>query len=58
MAFSYQLSMVEETVHGHDTVHEGRRDAGGEVSDEDVLVGDTCEGRVVFEVRNILNKGW
>ena len=39
------------------TQHMRGGNAGGEVSDEDVLVGDTCEGRVVFEVRNILNEG-
>ena len=44
-------------VHGHDAAHEGRGNASREISDQDILVGDTCEGGVVFEVRDILNKG-
>ena len=44
-------------VHGHNSVHEGGRDGGGEISNEDILISDACEGRVVFEVRNILNEG-
>ena len=45
-------------VHGHDLTHEGGRDAGGEISNEDILVGDACKGRVVLKVRNILDEGW
>ena len=29
-----------------------------EISDEDVLVGDACEGRVVLKVRSVLDEGW
>ena len=32
-----------DSIHGHDLVHEGGRDSGGEVSDEDILIGDICE---------------
>ena len=46
-----------DCAHGHDATHEGGRDAGRKVSNKDVLVGDACEGRVVLEVRDILNKG-
>ena len=46
-----------DCIHGHDTAPEGRGDAGGEVSDKDVLVGNACEGGVVLEVTDILNKG-
>ena len=47
-----------DCIHGHDAAHEGGRDASGEVSNKDILVGDACEGGVVFEVGNVLNKGW
>ena len=43
--------------HGHDMVHEGGRDAGREVSDKDVLIGNAYKGGVVLEMRDILNKG-
>ena len=33
-----------DSVHGHDSAHEGGRDASGEISAEDILVGDVCEG--------------
>ena len=46
-----------DCVHGHDSAHEGGRNAGREVSDEDILVSDASEGRVVLEMRDILNKG-
>ena len=38
--------------------HEGGRDASREISNEDVLVSDACEGRVVLKVRNILDEAW
>ena len=44
-------------VHGHDSTHEGGRDASGEISNKDILVGDACEGRVVLKVRNVLDEG-
>ena len=47
-----------DSVHRHDLVHEGEGDAGREISDKDVLVGDTCEGGVVLEVGDILNESW
>ena len=47
-----------DSVHGHDSAHEGGRDSGGEVSDKDILVGDACKHRVVFKVRNIFDEGW
>ena len=46
-----------DSVHRCDSAHEGRRNAGGEIFHEDILVGDVCEGGVVFEVRNILDEG-
>ena len=39
-----------DSVHGHDSAHEGGRDSGREVSDKDILIGDACECRVVFKV--------
>ena len=45
-------------VHRHDSVHEGGRDAGKEVSNKNILVSDACEGRVVFKMRDILNRDW
>ena len=44
-------------VHGHDPAHEGGRNAGREVSDEDILVGNACEGGVVLEMGNIFDMG-
>ena len=41
-------------VHRHDSAHEGGRDAGREVSNEDILVSDVCERGVVLEVRNVV----
>ena len=32
-----------DRVHGHDLVHEGGRDSGGEISNKDILIGDACE---------------
>ena len=32
-----------DSIHGHDSVHEGERDSGREVSNKDILVGDACE---------------
>ena len=32
-----------DSVHGHDSVHEGGGDPGREVSDKDILIGDACE---------------
>ena len=47
-----------DCVHGHDAVHEGGGDAGGEISGKNILVSDACKGGVVFEVGNILDEGW
>ena len=47
-----------DSVHGHDSAHEGGRDSSREISDKDILISDICECRVVFEVQNILNEGW
>ena len=46
-----------DRVHRHDPVHKGGRDASGEISDKDILVGDACKSRVVLEMGDILNKG-
>ena len=32
-----------DSVHGHDSAHEGGRDSGGEVSDKDILISDVCK---------------
>ena len=32
-----------DSVHGHDSTHEGGGDSGREISDKDILVGDVCE---------------
>ena len=32
-----------DRIHGHDSVHEGGRDSGGEISDKDILIGDACQ---------------
>ena len=45
------------SVHKHDSAHEGGRDANREISDEVVLVSDACKGGVVLKVRNILDEG-
>ena len=45
------------SVHRHDSAHEGGRDASREISNKDVLVSDACKGRVVLKVRNILDEG-
>ena len=47
-----------DCVHRHDSAHEGQRDTSREIPNKDILVGDACEGQVVFEVGNILDKGW
>ena len=47
-----------DSIHGHNAAHEGGRDAGGEISNKDVLVSDACKGGVVLEVGKILNEGW
>ena len=47
-----------DCVHRHHSAHEQGRDAGREVSNKDILVGDACKGRVVLEMRDILDKGW
>ena len=46
------------SVHGHDSSHEGGGDASGEISNKDILVSDACKGRVVLKVRNVLDEGW
>ena len=46
-----------DSVHRHDLVHEGRRDARGEVPDKNILICDACEGGVVPEMRDILDEG-
>ena len=43
-------------VHGHDLVHEQWWNSCGEVSDQDVRVGDVGEGYVVFEGGDILHQ--
>ena len=47
----------KDGVHGHDLVHEGRRDASGEIPDKDVLVSDFGEGAVVLEVGYVFDEG-
>ena len=32
-----------DSVHRHDSVHEGGRDSGREVPNKDILVGDACK---------------
>ena len=46
-----------DSVHRHDTVHERRWDSCGEIADQDVGVGDVCEGNVVFKHGNIFRQG-
>ena len=46
-----------DSVHRHNSTHEGGRDSGREISNEDILVSDTCQGRVVFEVGDVFNEG-
>ena len=41
-------------VHGHDLVHEWWWNSCGEVSDQDIHIGDVGEGYVVFEGGDIL----
>ena len=43
-------------VHGHDAAHERGWDSCGEVSDQDVGIGDIGEGDVVFEGGNIFRQ--
>ena len=43
-------------VHGHDTAHERGRDSCGEVSDQDVGIGDIGKGDVVLECGDILRQ--
>ena len=40
-------------VHGHDTAHEQGWDSCGEVSDQDIGIGDIGEGDMIFEGGNI-----
>ena len=44
-------------VHGHDAAHERGWDSCGEVSNQDVGVGDVGEGDVIFERGDILRQG-
>ena len=44
-------------VHGHDAAHERGWDSCGKVSDQDVWVGDICEGDVVLKGGNIFRQG-
>ena len=46
-----------DSVHRHDSAHEGRGDACREVSEKDILIGDACEGGVGLEMRDILDEG-
>ena len=43
-------------VHGHNVAHERRWDSCGEVSNQDVGVGDICEGNVIFESGNVFHQ--
>ena len=43
-------------VHGHDSVHERWWDSCGEVSDQDIRIGDVGEGYVVLESGNIFHQ--
>ena len=55
--FTPVINGSRDGVHGHNATHEGGRDASGEISNEDILVGDVCKGGVVLEVGDILNEG-
>ena len=44
-------------VHRHDSAHQGRRDSCGEISNQDVGIGDVGGGYVVFEGGNIFHQG-
>ena len=44
-------------VHRHNTAHERRWDSCGKIADQDVGVGDVCEGDVVLKRGNILRQG-
>ena len=46
-----------DSVHRHDSAHEGRGDACREVSEKDILIGDACEGGVGLGMRDILDEG-
>ena len=46
-----------DSVHRHDAAHERGWDSCGEVSNQDVGVGDMGEGDVVFERGNIFRQG-
>ena len=37
------------SVHGHDTAHQGGWDSRGKVSDQDVGIGNVCEGYMILE---------
>ena len=45
------------SVHGHDLAHERWWNSCGEVSDQDICVGDVGEGYVVFEGGDIFCQG-
>ena len=47
-----------DSVHRHNTTHEGRRDASREISNEDILVSDFCKGGVILEVGDVFDEGW
>ena len=44
-------------VHRHDAAHQGRWDSCGEISNQDVGIGDVGEGYVVFEGGNVFHQG-
>ena len=44
-------------VHGHDSAHEWWWDSCGEVSDQDIGVGDIGKGYMVLECGNIFHQG-
>ena len=46
-----------DCIHRHDSAHEGRGNACGEVPNKEVLISDACEGGVIFEIRDIFDEG-
>ena len=56
-AFVPIINLIGDRFHGIDSLHKGGGDARGEVSNEDVVVGDLREGYVVLEFGNIGGEG-
>ena len=56
-AFVPIVDLIGDRFHGVDSLHKGGGDARGEVSDEDVVVGNLREGYVVLEFGNIGGEG-